>query len=141
MLLEAQGLPQSTSLVLTTLLDPTGKPVSTLNRAWVKNRQSEIHRATIAGSTAQYGMNVAAPRFVPGGGDGGKILVVEYAFTVARPLTQPWGNHAQFRRQGVMNLLLADGSVTACDDAEITPLVSAIYDARWKAKQDPGLSP
>ena len=142
-LLEAQPLfANSGSRVPTTLRDPAGNPVPGFENIKVHGTpKDQIRRTTIRGSFAQYGMNEAVNRFVPGSGDGSKILVVEYGRVVARPLEQAWDEFSQFPHRDVMNVLFADGSVAPRDDDEITPAVSSIYDRLWKAERDPCLAP
>lgn len=77
-------------------------------------------------------MNEAVNRFVPGSGDGSKILVVEYGRVVARPLEQSWDEFSQVPYRVVMNVLLIDGSVASRADYEITPAFSSMYDRLWE---------
>jgi prepilin-type N-terminal cleavage/methylation domain-containing protein/prepilin-type processing-associated H-X9-DG protein len=108
------------------------------------------------GARVSYGMNNRAYKFVQ---DSQRILMVEYcklvadvAGTSASDLTtvtpfmkdsRQWGGWggSRARHYGLMNILMADGSVQSVTPAAINPSVPRIHDEYWKPTSDPPLTP
>jgi prepilin-type N-terminal cleavage/methylation domain-containing protein/prepilin-type processing-associated H-X9-DG protein len=84
---------------------------------------------------ASYGMNSVAGDFMPGLGDGMKILCVEYERTlasVAGPDARDfWDELAAPRHFKTLNVLFADGHVVSRVPDEIDPRIPEMHDALW----------
>jgi prepilin-type N-terminal cleavage/methylation domain-containing protein/prepilin-type processing-associated H-X9-DG protein len=84
---------------------------------------------------ASYGMNSVAGDFMPGLGDGMKILCVEYERTlasVAGPNARDfWDELVAPRHFKTLNVLFADGHVDSRIADEIDPRIPEMHDALW----------
>jgi prepilin-type N-terminal cleavage/methylation domain-containing protein/prepilin-type processing-associated H-X9-DG protein len=84
---------------------------------------------------ASYGMNSVAGEFMPGLGDGTKILCVEYERTlasVAGPDARDfWDRRVAPRHFDTLNVLYADGHVDSRTADEIDPRIMEIHDRLW----------
>lgn len=122
------------------MFDASGQPVPGLENCPPATFGGTTKSTTTNGNPADYGMNQWAGQFVLGGGDSPRVLVVEYNRIVARygntppKLNHSWATAAQFRHAfGVMNMLLADGSVQTATNQpdEIDPTVSVFFNKLW----------
>lgn len=84
---------------------------------------------------SSYGMNKVARRFIPGTGDGNKVLCVEYEKTiadVAGPNARDlWNLQVAPRHFGVLNVLFVDGHVDTYVPEEIDPRIRKLHDDLW----------
>ncbi|MDC0935970.1 DUF1559 domain-containing protein [Pirellulales bacterium] len=82
-----------------------------------------------------YGVNHAARDFMPGLGDGLKILSVEYHQAVARvtgpDATDFWTTMVAPRHFNTLNVLFEDGHVATRTPDEIDPNITQIHDELW----------
>ena len=84
---------------------------------------------------ASYGMNNAAGGFMPGRGDGRKILCLEYEKTLAHvagpDARDLWVTLVAPRHFRTLNVLFEDGHVDTRVAEEIDPRIRAIHDELW----------
>jgi len=131
------------------VIDQQGRPMDPFH-------ESNQHKWWFGeGVRVSYGMNNRAARFVQ---DSQRILMVEYcklvadvSGTSASDLTtvtpfmrnsSQWGGWggSRARHSGLMNILMADGSVQSVVPAAINPSVAPIHDEYWKPTCDPPLA-
>jgi len=131
-----------------TMLDGAGKPVAGLVNLPGKGHGGHSVKVTVprgsAAGAAHYGMNGNTLKFQFGAGDGIRLLAVEYGRLVARydpaGTWDTWEKTSRFRHGAVMNVLIADGSVTGRRTEEIDPAVTSAYDTLWRAAKMAPLS-
>jgi prepilin-type N-terminal cleavage/methylation domain-containing protein/prepilin-type processing-associated H-X9-DG protein len=82
-----------------------------------------------------YGMNNMAGEFIPGRGDGRKILCLEYEKTVAHVAgpnaRDVWAELVAPRHFRTLNVLFVDGHCDTRVPEEIDPRIRAIHDELW----------
>ena len=90
------------------------------------------------GPTTSYGVNNAASKFIITG-DTQKVLAIEYRKVVANVVAgvgqgandPPWPSMYAARHNGVLNVLMRDGSVTDMNPSDIDPRTLSIYNTYW----------
>jgi hypothetical protein len=84
---------------------------------------------------SSYGLNCMARAFIPGSGDGNKILVVEYertAANVAGPdARDSWSLLAAPRHFNLLNVLFEDSHIETRSADDVDPRISTIHDELW----------
>jgi prepilin-type N-terminal cleavage/methylation domain-containing protein/prepilin-type processing-associated H-X9-DG protein len=103
--------------------------------SFIKNPFHPRTSADVDCYESSYGMNNIAGDFIPGGGDGSKILCVEYERTlanVAGPDARDfWGVLAAPRHFKTLNVLFVDGHVDSRVADEIDPRIAELHDQLW----------